>query len=155
MRFTNVTIPKGATITTAYLTFRARDNRTGTVVRSKIYGEDADNPSSFSHYADYDGRPRTSASVTWDSIPGWSGGNDYNSPEIKIIIQEIIDREGWESGNALVTFWDDHDDRSDHNDNATRRGQSYDGSASNAPKLHIEYTPPAAGGARSHGYIMG
>ena len=155
MRFTNIAIPKGSTINSAYITITARADRSATVVNSKIHGEDADSPSAFSDYSDYSGRPRTSAEVNWDDIPAWTEDTEYNSPEIKTIIQEIIDREGWASGNALVIFWDDHDDRSTHSDQTNRAGQSYDGSSGKAPKLHIEYTPPAAGGARSHGYIMG
>jgi type IV pilus assembly protein PilY1 len=155
MRFTNITIPKGAIITSAYITFTASATRAGTVCRTKIRGEDADNPSAFSDYSDYSGRPRTSAEVNWDGIAPWTKDSEYNSPEIKTIIQEIIDREGWASGNALVLFWDDHEDRSDHNADTWRGGQSYDGDSAKTSKLHIEYTPPAAGGARSHGYIMG
>jgi len=155
MRFTNITIPKGYIIINAYITLTCRNSRSGTVVRTKIRGEDADNPSAFSDYSDYSGRPRTSAEVNWDNIPAWTADTEYDSPDIKTVIQEIIGRAGWSSGNALVIFWDDHDDRSDHNAEAFRDGQSYDGSSSKAPKLHIEYTPPATGGARSYCYIMG
>lgn len=155
MRFTNSTIPKGSTITSAYFTMTCYVSRSNTTVNSKIHGEDVDDAAQFSNLADYQGRPRTTAEVNWDSIPAWTLDTEYNSPEIKTIIQEIIDRAGWSSGNALVIFWDDHDDRSTHNDDTNREGYSYDGSSTKAPKLHIEYTEPAAGGARSHGYIMG
>ena len=155
MRFTNITIPKGSTITSAYLTLTSYTDRSSTVVRSKIRGEDADNPSAFSDYSDYSGRPRTSAEVNWDSIPAWTAETEYNSPEIKTVIQEIIDRANWASGNAVVIFWDDHDDRSDHNSETVRAAYAYDSSSTKAPKLHIEYTPPAPGGPRSCGYIIG
>jgi len=155
MRFTSITIPKGSTITAAYFTIRCDSARSGTTVNTKIHGEDADNPGQFSDYSDYSGRARTTAVVNWDDIPAWTLDTDYNSPEIKTIIQEIIDRAGWSSGNALVIFWDDHDDRSTHGSGCSRRGYAYDGSATYAPKLHIEYTEPPSGGARSHGYIMG
>jgi len=155
MRFANISIPKGSIITAAYITITCRTARSGTVVRSKVRGEDADNAAQFSDITDYWDRPRTTAEADWDNIPVWTEGTEYDSPEIKAVIQEIIDRAGWSSGNAMVIFWDDHDDRSDHNEYAIRTGQSYDGSTNKAPKLHIEYTPPAAGGGRSHGYTMG
>jgi hypothetical protein len=153
--FTNITIPKGSTITTAYLTFTCRNAKSATVVNSKIRGEDADDAGQFSDLTDYWARPRTSAEVNWDNIPAWTDETEYNSPDIKTVIQEIIDRSGWSSGNNIVIFWDDHDDRSTHSDEVTREAWSYDGTSSKAPKLHIEYTEPAAGAARSYCYIMG
>ena len=153
MRFTNITVPKGSTITSAYLTFTARASRSATTVNSKIHGEDADNPGQFSDLADYEGRTRTTAVVNWDDIAAWTLDSEYNSPDISSIIQEIIDRAGWASGNAMVIFWDDHDDRSTHSAERVRAGYAYDESATKCAKLHIEYTPP--GGARSFGYIIG
>ena len=155
MRFLNITIPKGSTINSAYLTFTAALARSNTTVNSKIHGEDVDDAAQFSNYANYSGRTRTSAVVNWNDIAAWSGNVEYNSPDIASIIQEIIDRAGWASGNAMVVFWDDHDDLSTHVDATNRIAYGYDNVPANAPKLHIEYTPPAAGGARSHGYIMG
>ena len=155
MRFTNITIPKGSTIVSAYLTFTANDNYAVTVVNTKIRGDDADDAPTFSDATDYFARARTTAEVLWDAIAAWTAESEYNSPDIKTVIQEIIDRAGWSSGNAIVIFWDDHDDRSTHSDGATRAGKSYDYDTGECPKLHIEYTEPAAGGARSHGYIIG
>jgi len=140
MRFTNVTIPQGSTITTAYLTFRARTTRTQTPIYSKIRGEAADNAAQFSDYANYSGRARTTAQVLWNDIPAWTAGNDYNSPEIKTVIQEIVNRAGWAAGNALVIFWDDHDGNTSA---GIRHAQSYNMDATNAPKLHIEYSGEA------------
>ncbi len=155
LRFTNITIPKGSTITAAYITLNAYVDRSNTVVNSKIHGEAADNPGQFSDLTDYQGRSRTSAVVNWNGITAWTAESEYNSPDISSIIQEIIDRAGWSSGNALVIFWDDHDDLSTHTNETNREGYTYDQSSAKAPKLHIEYTGPAADAARSHGYIMG
>jgi hypothetical protein len=140
MRFQNVTIPGGATITAAYLTLRAAGNRANTAVNSRIKGEDVDDAAAFSNYSDYSGRARTAASMDWDNIPAWTAETEYNSPDIKTIIQAIINRPGWASGNDLVIFWDDHDDRSTHANQTERYAYSYDGSATKAPKLAITYT---------------
>lgn len=155
MRFTNIAIPQNATIIAAYLTLTSYSNYSVTTVNSKIRGEDADDAAQFSDITDYNGRARTTAEVLWDAIAAWTTNTEYNSPDIKTVIQEIIDREGWASGQAIVIFWDDHDDRSSHNSSCVRLPYAYDGSTTKCAKLHIEYTPPAAGGARSHGYIMG
>jgi hypothetical protein len=138
-RFTGVTIPKGATINTAYLTLRARANRTSTTVNTRISAEKADNPDTFADdKAAFDSRfaNHTDARIDWDNIPAWTAGTDYNSPEIKTVIQEIVNRAGWASGNALVIFWEDFDARSTYN----RVARSYDDDPTYAPKLHIEYT---------------
>ena len=142
-RFTNITIPQGATIATAYLILTCRnetfDNDT---VRTKIRGELSLNAATFSTMADFDGRTRTTAEVVWDGIGDWVNGQTYNSPELKSIIQEIVNQSGWTSGNALVIFWDDFDDRSDHIDECARIAHAYDSNPTLAPKLHIEYNSP-------------
>jgi len=140
MRFQTVPIPQGATITTAYLTFRAKISTTVDDVNTRIRGEDADDTVTFSDLTDFDSRPRTTAQVDWDSIPDWTADTDYDTPEIKTVIQEIVDRAGWASGNSMVLFWDDFDDRSTHTSACYRQMMTYDHSSTYAPKLHIEYT---------------
>jgi len=163
MRFLNVTIPQGATITTAYLTITARSTDSLTTVNSVIVGEDADNAAAFSTLDNYKGRRGTvvggannnnitSASVNFNSIPSWTTDTAYNSPDIKTIIQEIVNRAGWVSGNALVLYWDDHANASTNTDGTRRGGYCYDGSTSLCVKLHIEYTTVVG---RSYGFIIG
>jgi hypothetical protein len=138
-RFQSVAIPGDATIDTAYLTLRCSTEWTGTECFTKLSGQDSDNAAAFVDRTDYDARPRTTAQVDWDISTVWSVDSDYNSDEIKTIIQEIIDRDGWSSGNDLVIFWEN--DASAAGANNLRRAYSYDGSATYAPKLHVEYTP--------------
>lgn len=144
MRFTNITIPQGATIDTAYLTLRADASYAVTVVKSRISAEDVDNPATFADSgAAFDARwaARTAARVDWDNIPAWTKDEDYNSPEIKTVIKEIVDRGGWNSGQAMVIFWEDFDDRSTHTNLCWREAYAYEGSITYAPKLVIEFTP--------------
>jgi len=96
--FTNVTVPQGAHIVTAYLTLyvyeEARDD-----AYVDIYGEDEDTVNNFDDEADIVNRTKTAASVPWqqDGLGiGWE-----NSPEIKTVIQEIVDRGGWASGQDM------------------------------------------------------
>jgi len=154
-RFLNVAIPQGATITAAYLTIRASINRSGTAVNSRIRAQAADNPITFSTLADFDARAWTTAYVHWDNIPAWTANTDYQGPDISSVIQEIINRAGWVSGNALVILHDDFEGRSTQAGYCERLGYSYDGSATYAPKLHIEYTPPGGAVGRSVAYIIG
>lgn len=142
-RFTNVTIPQGSTIDLAYLTIRCRSATSGTTVNSYISAEDVDNPATFADDATaFDNRyaARTTAQVAWDNIAAWTLDVDYNSPEIKTVIQEIVDRAGWASGNAIVIFWEDFAGRSTSGAGRMRLGYSYDGNSTYPPRLHIEYT---------------
>jgi len=117
-----------------------------TTVNSRISAEDVDDAATFSSDSSaFDARwaARTTARVDWDNIGAWTLNTDYNSPDIKTVIQEIVDRAGWASGNDIVIFWDDFDDRSTHNTSRWRLAYSYTTPAS-APKLYIEWTIPAA-----------
>lgn len=133
-RFTNVNIPQGATITSAtwqgYLT---RSQGAPTLV---FRGQAADSALSFAATcADFDGRTKTTASVNF--APGSVTNTWYSSPDFAAVIQEIVNRPGWTSGNALVLFldWNGTDAASNG-----RAWQAFDGNAANAPKLDISYT---------------
>lgn len=149
-RFNGLTISNGDTIDTAYLTFKSSGNYSSTTVNTVIIGEDVDNASQISDTADYQARRGTvvggannnyitTAVVSWNNIGSWTTGTEYSSPEIKSVIQEIIDREGWVSNNALNIFWDDHGANGTQSDGVWRKADSIDVGSSGA-KLHIEYT---------------
>jgi hypothetical protein len=104
IRFQGVAIPPGAKILSATLeliNIRDREEPTSLV----IHGVAADHTEAF--------RPvpfsistltRTVASVDWVNVPPWLNlGYPVPSPDLSTILQEIVDRPGWESGNA-VTF---------------------------------------------------
>lgn len=156
LRFTNITIPQGSTINSANMTFKSYFTRGGTTVNSVIVGHDTDNASTFSTLADYQARRGiivggasnanlTAANVSWNSIGTWTENSDYTSPDISTIVQEIVNRAGWASGNAMALFWDDHAGASTLG--AYRQYQQEAGYPSGAPtraKLDITYTSGAA-----------
>ncbi len=138
-RFLNITIPKAANIVSAYLKLKA-EYYTTSRVNSIIRGEDADDAATFSTSGDYDGRARTSANVAW-TPPAWVIDTWYNSPNIKTIIQEIVNRGGWASGHDLVIFWEDAVGFQNVDETIAR---DYNQLPANAPKLEITYTTPVA-----------
>jgi len=145
MRFADVTIPKGATIIAAYLTLTCGYATAATVANTKISAEGIDNAPTFADDAAvFDTRfgNHTTARPVWNAIPAWTVDTEYQSPEIKTVIQEIVNRAGWVSGNAIAIFWEDYDDDSTHVALARRICYAYDGDSDKAPKLHIEYTIP-------------
>jgi hypothetical protein len=104
IRFLNVTIPKGNTILTAKLTFQATYSDSGATCNTQVKGEAVDDAATFVDTTDFLGRARTTAYINWGAIPAWTENTDYDSPDISTIIQEIINRSGWASGNDLVLF---------------------------------------------------
>ena len=135
-RYLNVTVPKNAAIVTAYVTFTQEYNYTGAPCQLTTQGQAADNaPTFINSNADFDGRPRTTARVNWNA-GGGGVGTTFNSDELKTVIQEIVNRSGWVSGNALVLFFKDNSSPVGN----YRGVYSYDGSTTKAPLLHIEYS---------------
>ena len=153
LRFTNITIPKGSTISQASMTFRCEFGTSGVGSATRISAEDVDDAITFADdAAAFDTRwaARTTARMDWDGIAATTTDVDFNSittdgvTTFASIIQEVIDRAGWASGQDMVIFWDDFDDRSTHANTAVIFAYSYDGSAEFAPKLVITYTEGAA-----------
>ena len=115
-----------------------QSDKSGTVVNSDIYGEDADDAAAFSTVGDYNGRSITAAVVA-DGIAAWTQDVEVNSPSIITPLTTIKDRPGWSENNAMVFLWED----GDSDNEANRQADSYDSSPSIAPILHIEFTPSA------------
>lgn len=103
----SVSVPRGAVILAAKLTFKSWSNRAEDTVRVKIVAEDEDNPSAPTTYADFMGRARTTAEVHWDGIVPWTTDTVYDSPDFAAVIQEVVNRPGWNPGNALTIFIDE------------------------------------------------
>jgi len=99
-RFANITIPPGSTILTAIITFVAYFSLSGTTCKVKIYAELAANPAAPTTKADLYGRTLTTSNVAW-TLPAFTGGTAYNTPDFAAVMQEIINQATWASGNAV------------------------------------------------------
>ncbi len=102
-RFTNVNIPTGARITEAHLEFTIDGPYTDDITIN-FYGEASGNAAAFSSTNRPSNRALTSASAEWH-IPtsdSWQLGQLRNSPELTALVQEIMSRPDWLSGNALA-----------------------------------------------------
>lgn len=144
-RFISVTIPQGLTVDAASITLTCNLARAGTVVRTNISAEDVDDADIVDSDAETDALVRTAAIVPWDGLPAWIVDAEYTSPDLAVVIQEIVDRGGWLSGNAINIIWED--DGSDADLVANRTGHSYDGDTAKAPKLDIDYSGLVEGSA--------
>jgi len=149
IRFPNVTITQGAEISAATLSIKQDATAYGTQATMHVQAFDEDNSAIPTSFANFGAKARTSASVTWTE-GSLSAGVTYTSPDIKTVIQEIVNRGGWSSGNALQICLSD----------STYKYPSYPGVADNIFRffqgnttladydLNITYTDYADSGIR-------
>lgn len=132
LRFEGVTIPQGSTINSATLKgYLSSFGITDGTLRTKVYGIDEDNTATMT--SDPTGRTKTTAAVDWDEA---SKTDPITSPDISTIVQEIVDRAGWSSGNAMGFLIPD--DGSDSGPNSNY--YSYDGDSTKDFELTVDWT---------------
>lgn len=107
-RFQNVTIPQGTTIDSAVLTIYAHEDESAPAYIT-VYAEDIDDSPMFSDDEALADREMTTASVAWDCVDDWTMWQPYHSPNLAALIQEVVNRSGWESGNSLTLFMQGED----------------------------------------------
>lgn len=132
IRFAGLAVPRGATITSAYVQFTADESQSEATSLS-IQGEAADNAAGYARTTrNITTRARTSAAASWAPTP-WTAGQvaaAQRTPDLSAVVQEVVNRPGWASGNALalVVTGSGH-----------RTAKSFDGAAAQAPLLHVEF----------------
>jgi hypothetical protein len=135
LRFQDINIETGTPIAAAHVTFWA--DETSAAPTSLLFQGQAhyDAPAFSDTAADLSGRARTAAEVAWDDVPAWTAEHEaYQSPDLAAIVQEVLDRPGWQPGNALVILI---------TGSGQRVAESYDGAKQHgdlglAPRLYIE-----------------
>jgi pectate lyase len=133
IRFNGVSVPPGAAILEAHIQFQV--DETGSGATSLILeGEAVDTAAPFlAATGDISARPSTAAYVAWSPVP-WltvgEAGPDQQTPDLSPILQEIVDRPGWSSGNALVVIL---------TGTGKRVAEAFDGDVNGAPLLRVRY----------------
>ncbi|MFK7993997.1 MAG: PKD domain-containing protein, partial [Granulosicoccus sp.] len=145
LRFTDLEIPQGVEVVNAYLQFQA-DETHSISTNLNVVGEASDDSLVFTNLnGNISARPVTGTSVSW-SPSAWDlvgeATTTQRSPNLNGIIQEIVTRPGWESGNALSIIV---------SGTGERVAESYDGSISGAPRLFVDYLLEDAGGLDTDG----
>lgn len=141
VRFIGVNADPGSAVAASKVTWKPANTDSGTTVNVRIWGEASVTPATFSTYADFAGRTRTTAYVDWNNIGAWSTGTYYDTPDIAAIIQEIVSLPGWASGNNIVLFFEDNSSTL----NATRRPYDYGATTTNCANLSVTWTAAATG----------
>ncbi|MBI5671645.1 MAG: hypothetical protein HZC41_26935 [Chloroflexi bacterium] len=101
LRFTNITIPRGATITNARLEFYSTSNQ-WIQISLQIAAEAVDNSLPFASASRPSQRTRTTARINHSSSTRWLPNQWYPLDDMRVVIQEVINRSGWQSGNSLT-----------------------------------------------------
>ncbi|MDH3296067.1 MAG: hypothetical protein OER95_17250, partial [Acidimicrobiia bacterium] len=134
VRFPGIGIPQGATVLRAWIQFQTDETDSGQTDLT-IRAENSDTASAFVNVSgNVSSRPVTNAFALW-SPPAWDtvgeAGPDQQTPELSAVVQEVLDRPGWSSGNALAFIVTGAGERT---------AEAYNGVPAAAPLLHIEYT---------------
>jgi hypothetical protein len=132
LRFNGITVPQGATVRSAYIQFTARiDESDPCSVTVQV--QQADSAGTFLDVTnDVSSRSVTTTSVRWDPA-NWIGdeaGTPERTPDLKDLVQEVVNRGGWTDGNSLAFILKGA---------GTRTAMSYDGDVTRAPALLVDW----------------
>lgn len=135
LRFASLAIPRGAEIQSAFIQFtdKTGENLNTDPIGLSIAAEASDSALTFGSAAsNITRRAVTAAAVPWS--PGtWAdaaAGADQRTPDLAALVQEVVGRSGWSSGNALAFVI---------TGTGARRAWSFNGSAAGAPRLTVQW----------------
>ena len=138
LRFTNLAIPKGALIKSAKIQFQVDNtNKNTDPCNVWIKTQAAANPLTFDPNTPFNisARPTSTDSVNW-AIPAGSwnaigqNGADQLTSDLSTLVQALVNRSDWASGNAMAFFI---------RGSGLREAESFDGLPAGAAKLIIDY----------------
>lgn len=151
VRFGSITIPQGATINRAYVQFVTKGDKNPVSGNIYITAHNHDNAPSFTGTSfDISDRSQVADSVlwagsthtSWGTTGGGTAGANQRTPDIKNVLQPVINRAGWAPGSSVVVIFKGE---------GVRNACSYNNSAATAARLIIEYTsasvPPMLSGS--------
>ncbi len=138
IRFANVNLPQGAIIQNAWIQFTSNAANSETT-NLTLQAQAIDNAPTFAASANnISSRTKTTASVSWVPV-AWNAADESGPNErttnLASVLQEVLNRPGWASGNALAIIITG-------TANSKRIAKSYDRDVYGAHYLHIEYTLP-------------
>ncbi|MCU7844453.1 MAG: putative Ig domain-containing protein [Candidatus Thiodiazotropha sp. (ex Monitilora ramsayi)] len=133
LRF-SLNVPQGALVTEADIRFTV-DEVTSNDTSLLIWAQASDDAPAFSATnSDVSARPSTEATATWRPAPWENIGDSLSaqtSSDLTHLIQEVVNRPGWQSGNHLVLVI---------SGSGVRTAVAYDGDPANATLLNVDYS---------------
>lgn len=136
LRFSNVSVPRGATITSATLNFHAAET-TSTASNYTIRIENSGNTSTFTDTArSISGTTKHADTVAWSVTDAWELDQPVAGPDITSLVQRVVnDNADWCGNNAVSVYIAPRDFAS------SRRVYSFDHGQGMAPTLDITFEP--------------
>jgi len=147
MRF-QLAVPQGAPIDSAtmeqYSQGQIQDGGAVFPLATTVRAEAVDDAAQVVDYADFTSRESvlTTAAVGWDASTAsgqWVSSAWRVSPDIKNVIQEVVNRPGWVSGGYINLWWGPTDPAYSVAQDITVQGTSYDDVPAEAAKLNVTY----------------
>jgi hypothetical protein len=141
LRFRGLNVARNATVQEAYIQFQADETKTAGGLQLLVEGIAQDSASSFSGTYAVTNAPKTTAKVTWTpanwNVVGANGANER--VDITSIVQEIVNRAGWNSGNniAFSISW--------ITGSGVRTAEKGDSGSNPAPSLYVRLPPSSSG----------
>ena len=142
LRFTDVQVPQNAAIVDAYIEFTVKEVSTGDI-KLIVQGLDDANVTLPNENFGLTNFTKTSSKISWEPSPWETIDEKKQTSNIASIIQEIVNKAEWTSGNALgvVIFEEDTTGSSAlEAGQQTRNRRAYSGNTpAKAPRLVIKY----------------
>ncbi|WP_156666217.1 hypothetical protein [Rhodococcus sp. HS-D2] len=145
-----VVIPQGVTILSAEVNVFARTGygyTSGTLSKTRWFGRASDNAPYYSSTAGNrpGDAPRTSSYVDHDRVvASWTVGDTIHSKfDVTSIVQEIINRPGWASGNSLAVLAVNNGSADGNYVGGYGADTSGGGASAHPPELNVTYTTDA------------
>uniref|UniRef100_A0A6M3IXC8 Uncharacterized protein n=2 Tax=viral metagenome TaxID=1070528 RepID=A0A6M3IXC8_9ZZZZ len=137
IRFPEVKIDKGVTISSAFIRFKASANYSADTIRQKIHFNEVDDAIAPTNTAEAFALENTvDAGIDWDFTTDWVTDSTYDTIDISAGLQAIFDRPGWAYGQAVMAVI--VDDGSD-GWNRLRQFYAFDSAGGiNKAELHVE-----------------
>ena len=136
LRFANVTIPAGATITSATIDVRASSTQWQPMA-FQIAVEAAVNSPAFTATSRPSQRVLLPARVSHSSNVKWTSGTRYQLDQIAALLQAAVAQPGWTPGSAVSFVL-----RGTGNAWGRKFASAFESGAANAPRLLVTYTTP-------------
>ena len=145
VRFPSINIPQGATITSAFVRFFCETSTSGVTCNLNCYFNDEDIAVAPTNISEFNTLSLTTA-IAWNNLEAWVNGTQYDTPSLVSILQDIIDRIGWSSDNAVQIIIKNNAG----SNNAYRVVSAWDlfGQGEKA-ELHVTWTEPSSSSSSS------
>lgn len=135
IKFNSINIPQGATIDSAYITLIAGGSDSGDLI-VRIYGNDADNATAPTTYTEGNNLVLTTEYSDW-TTPNFTFNSSYNTSSLVNVVQEIVNRAGWTSGNNMQFIIQNQ------TGTISKRAYSYNGDPAKAAIFTVTWTEPS------------